>query len=72
MGTALGATEAWLAREARRTELRARTVAQLKVLCAQGGLRKTGAKAALVARLHQTFGTTGSTEKSAELSSLAP
>ena len=45
------AVQARLAREARRTELRARTVAQLKVLCAQRGLRKTGAKAALVSRL---------------------
>ena len=48
------AVQARLAREARRTELRARTVAQLKVLCAQRGLRKTGAKTANVARLCTT------------------
>ena len=37
--------------KARRAELGAHTVAQLKVLCAQRGLRKTGTKAALVARM---------------------
>ena len=38
-------------REATRGELRAHTVAQLKAMCAQHGLRKTGAKEELVARL---------------------
>ena len=38
-------------RAAKSAELREHTVAQLKSLCAQHGLRKTGAKAELVARL---------------------
>ncbi len=38
-------------RGATRGELRAHTVAQLKALCAQQGLRKTGVKEELVARL---------------------
>jgi hypothetical protein len=35
----------------RAAKLRAHTVAQLRALCAQHGLRKAGAKAELVARL---------------------
>jgi hypothetical protein len=38
-------------KEAKRAELGARTVMQLKAQCAQHGLRKTGTKAELVARL---------------------
>ncbi len=43
-------TQPWAA-DAKRAELRAWTVAQLRALCAQHGLRKAGAKAELVARL---------------------
>ena len=39
------------AREAKSTELNAQTVVQLKALCGQQGVSKTGVKAELVARL---------------------
>ena len=39
------------AREAKSAELNAQTVAQLKALCGQHGVSKTGVKAELVARL---------------------
>ena len=39
------------AREAKSAELSAQTVAQLKALCGQHGLSKTGVKSELVARL---------------------
>ena len=39
------------AREAKSTELKAQTVAQLKALCGQHGVSNTGVKAELVARL---------------------
>jgi hypothetical protein len=38
-------------REAKSTELNAQTVAELKALCGQHGVSKTGVKAELVARL---------------------
>jgi hypothetical protein len=38
-------------REAKRIELRARTLEELKEMCARRGLRKSGLKAELVARL---------------------
>ena len=50
MGSHVQATQANV-KEAKSAELGARTVMQLKAQCAQHGLRKTGTKAELVARL---------------------
>jgi hypothetical protein len=47
------------AREAKSAELNAQTVAQLKALCGQQGVSKTGAKAELVARLCDVLCTDG-------------
>jgi len=51
------------AREAKSAELSAQTVAQLKALCAQQGVSKTGVKAELVARLCDALCTDGPAAK---------
>jgi hypothetical protein len=51
------------AREAKSAELNAQTVAQLKALCAQRGVSKTGVKAELVARLCDALCTAGPAAK---------
>jgi hypothetical protein len=51
------------AREAKSAELSAQTVAQLKALCAQQGVSKTGVKAELVARLCDSLCTAGPAAK---------
>ena len=50
-------------REAKSTELNAQTVAQLKALCGQHGVSKTGVKAELVARLCDALCTDGPAAK---------
>ena len=51
------------AREAKSAELNTQTVAQLKALCAQHGVSKTGVKAVLVARLCDALCTDGPAAK---------
>ena len=51
------------AREAKSAELSAQTVAQLKALCGQQGVSKTGVKAELVARLCDALCTDGRAAK---------
>ena len=51
------------AREAMGAELNAQTVAQLKALCGQHGVSKTGVKAELVARLCDALCTDGPAAK---------
>jgi hypothetical protein len=51
------------AREAKSAELSAQTVAQLKALCGQHGLSKTGVKVELVARLCDALCTDGPAAK---------